>query len=321
MPRQFVTGGAGFIGSRLTERLIEDGHEVTVYDDITGDGRGGWESPPPLPGLRFVKANIMDQQALKEAMQGHDFVWHLAANTDIPAGVRNTSLDLDNCVIGTHNVLEAMLTNHIKQMAFASSGAIYGDLMRAMPEDGGPLLPVSLYAAGKLSCEVFISAYCSLFDMQAWIFRFGNVVGARTGHGVAFDFIKKLRANASELEVLGDGEQEKNYFTVDDCIDGMRFVIDNSTAQCDIYNLGADTTTKVSTIARIVIEEMGLQGARIRYTGGDRGWPGDQPKVYLDTKKVTDMGWKPRNTSTEAVRIATRLLLDQEPTEVPSVSQ
>jgi UDP-glucose 4-epimerase len=222
-------------------------------------------------------------------------------------------MDLKNCLIATHNVLEAMRSGGIRQLAFTSSSAIYGEIEKLpTPENAGPALPISLYGAGKLACEGFISAYCHLFDMQAWMFRFGNVMGARMGHGIIYDFIRKLQGNQLELEILGDGEQNKNYFLVEDCIDGMLCAIEKSTKQCDVFNLGNEDTVKVRDIAAIVADEMGLRNVKFRYTGGERGWPGDVPRVQYDLRKTRKLGWMPRHNSSESVRITTQRLLAQQ---------
>lgn len=206
-----------------------------------------------------------------------------------------------------------MRQNGIKKVLFTSTSAIYGEILKMpTPEDAGPLLPISLYGAGKLACEGLISAYCHLFDMQAWMFRFGNVVGARMGHGVIFDFINKLKQNKQELEILGDGNQEKNYFLVGDCIDGMLCAFQSSDKQCDVFNLGNESTVKVSTIAQIVVQEMGLKDVKFKYTGGKRGWLGDVPVVRFHLGKMAKLGWTARCNSEEAVRIATRRLLGKE---------
>jgi UDP-glucose 4-epimerase len=244
-------------------------------------------------------------------MQGHEVVWHLAANTDIPGGNKITDLDLKNCTIATRNVLEAMKQLRINKILFPSSSTVYGDAPpMPLSETFGPLLPISLYGAGKLACEGLISAYCHLFNMLAWIFRFGNVVGTRMGHGVIYDFIHKLGKNPKELEILGDGNQEKNYFLVEDCLDGMLFAFHHSDKQCDVFNLGCESTVKVSTIAQIVVDEMGLKDVKFRYTGGKRGWPGDAPVVIYDVSKMKSLGWEARHTSAEAVRIATGRLIE-----------
>ncbi len=308
--KYFVTGGAGFIGSHLVDRLMAEGNTVTVYDSLFS-GRKEWiKHHFDKPEFRFVRADLLNTTTLTRYMKGHEIVWHLGANTDIPGGNQQVDLDLKYCAIATHSVLEAMRRNGIRQLLFSSSSTVYGELVRGVTaEDSGPLLPVSLYGAGKLAGEGFISAYCHLFDMRACIFRFGNVVGARMGHGIIYDFIHKLRRDPQELEILGDGNQEKNYFLVEDCLDGMLCALHNSKKPCDVFNLGSPTTVRVSEIARIIIEEMGLKDVRLRFTGGERGWPGDVPRVFYDVSKINSLGWKAKYSSAEAVRIACRRLL------------
>lgn len=308
--RCFVTGGAGFIGSHLVDRLRQEGNMVTVYDNLTS-GRKEWiECHIGKEGVQFIQADLLDFETLKQSMKGHEIVWHLGANTDIPGGNKITDLDLDNCTIATHNVLEAMKQNNIDKIIFTSSAAVYGDApWVALAETFGPILPISLYGAGKLACEGLISAYSHLFNIKAWIFRFGNVVGTRMGHGVIYDFICKLKQNPQELEILGDGNQEKNFFLVEDCIKGMLYVSHHTDSQCDIYNLGSESFTKVTTIAQIVAKEMGLNNVRFKYTGGRRGWPGDAPIVHYNTEKVKRLGWSVTHSSDEAVREAARRLL------------
>jgi UDP-glucose 4-epimerase len=311
--RQFITGGAGFIGSHLVDRLLGEGNTVTVYDNLVSGKKENIAHHLSEDNFTFIESDLMDFETLKKAMQGHDIVWHLGANTDIPEGNRVTDLDLKNCTTATYNVLEAMRQNEIKKLLFTSTSAVYGEIEK-MPtsEDDGPILPISLYGAGKLAGEGLVSSYCHLFDMQAWMFRFGNVIGYRMGHGVIYDFINKLKKNPKELEILGDGTQDKNYFLVEDCIDGMICAFRNSTKQCDVFNLGSETNVNVTTIARIVTEEMGLNGIPFRYTGGKRGWPGDVPIVHFSLRKITRLGWEPKYSSEEAVRIAARRLLGKE---------
>jgi len=308
----FVTGGAGFIGSHLVERLLAAGNRATVYDNLSLGKREWIEHLFSDPRFRFIEADLRDMDALKEAMAGHDLVFHLGANTDIPRGNQDTSIDLENDIIATYNVLEAMRHHGIAKLLFASSSTVFGEPpVRPTPEVVGPLLPISLYGAGKLACEGLISAYCHLFGMKAWIFRFGNVVGARMGHGIIHDFIAKLQRNPKELEILGDGNQEKNYFLVEDCIDGMLFAFGSAnTRDCDVFNLGCESTVNATQIGRIVAEEMGLPDVRFVYTGGCRGWPGDVPVVIYNVDKMRDLGWRAKCTSAEAVRIAARRLLD-----------
>jgi UDP-glucose 4-epimerase len=312
----FVTGGAGFIGSHLIDRLLSTAdyrlstNKVTVYDNLSSGKRENIEHQIGKDGFNFVQADLLDMKALKEAMQGHEIVWHLGANTDIPGGNKITDLDLKNCTIATYDVLEAMRQLGIEKILFASSACVYGDAPSiALDETYGPLLPINLYGAGKLACEGLISAYCHLFGIKAWIFRFGNVVGAEMGHGVIYDFIQKLKRNPKELETLGDGNQEKPFFLVEDCIDGMLRAFHNSNNQYDVYNLGCESFTKVTRVAQIVVEEMGLNNVKFKYTGGKRGWPGDVPIVHFSVEKMKKLGWKASHTSDEAVRITARRLL------------
>jgi len=311
--RIFVTGGAGFIGSHLVDHLIVEGNEVTVFDNLNSGRMEYIQQHSGKDSFRFIEADLLEQDKVKEAIAGHDFVFHLGANTDILKGNTEVDLDLKNCTIVTYNVLEAMRQNGIKEIAFPSSSTVYGEIQQIpTPEDVGPLLPISLYGAGKLACEGLISAYCHLFGMKAWIFRFGNVVGTRMGHGVILDFIQKLRRNPKELEILGDGNQEKNFFLVEDCIEGIRCAIRHSEKQCDVFNLGCKSTIKVSSIAQIVVEKMGLKNVQFNYTGGRRGWPGDVPQVHYNVEKMKKLGWEAKHTSAEAVEIATKRLLGKE---------
>lgn len=310
MSKYFVTGGSGFIGGHLVDRLMNEGNQVTVYDNLITGKRQWIEHHIGKRSFQFVQADLLDLPALQEAMKGYEIVWHLGANTDIPTGNRITDLDLKNCTEATRNVLEAMKQLSIDKLLFSSSACVYGD---APPdcyvETYGPLLPINLYGAGKLAGEGLISAYCHLFGIKAWIFRFGNVVGNRMGHGVIYDFIQKLRRNPGELEILGDGNQEKPFFLIEDCIEGMFHAFRNSQTQYDIYNLGAGTFTKVTRIGQIVAEEMGLKDVAFRYTGGKRGWPGDAPVVHFNVHKMKELGWHASHSSDEAVRIAAKRLL------------
>jgi UDP-glucose 4-epimerase len=308
--RCFLTGGAGFIGSYLVDRLLAEGKTVTAYDNLSSGRREWIEHNIGQPGFTFIEADLLDAPRLKEAMAGHDLVIHLGANTDIPGGNENVRLDLENCTIATHNVLEAMRATGIERLLFASTSAVYGEAPTIpTPEHMGPLLPISLYGAAKLACETLICAYCHIFNLRARMFRFANVVGGRMGHGVIYDFIQKLKRNPEELEILGDGQQDKPFFLVEDCIDGMFCAFHRSGAWCDVFNLGCSSSTKISRVAEIVTEEMGLSAVRFRYTGGQRGWVGDVPHVGLDVGKMKKLGWEAKHTSDEAVRMAARRLL------------
>lgn len=312
--RHFITGGSGFIGSHLVDRLMADGCQVTVYDNlVSGQRQNMWNHIFKGQNFKFIPFDLLDFDALKSAMEGHDVVWHLGANTDIPRGNKEVDLDLKNCTIATHNVLEAMRQLGINKILFTSSATVYGDIApKHCSEDYAPLLPISLYGAGKLACEGLISAYCALFGIKAWVFRFANVVGARMGHGVIHDFIEKLKQNPEELEILGDGKQKKPFFLVEDCIDAMIYAFERSKEWCGIFNIGCGTYTNVKHIAEIVVDEMGLGDVKFKYTGGRRGWVGDVPVVYYNVDKMKELGWVAKHDSDEAVRIATRRLLGKE---------
>lgn len=311
----FITGGAGFIGSHLVDLLVSAGCHVTVYDNLSSSTDIYLKKYIEGKKISFHKKDLLDLDSLILAMKGHDIVWHLGANTDIPSGYKKRRLDLDNDVIATYNVLEAMVKNNIKEILFASTGAVYGESIRGtFKESSGPLIPLSLYGAGKIASEAFIGAFCNLFQIKAWIYRFGNVIGDRTNHGIIFDFIKKLKRNGKELEILGTGIGRKNYFLVEECIYGMFYVyhnLANGTFPV-LVNLGTTSTSKIMTIAKIIIQEMGLKNVNYTFTNTPRGWPGDQPIVLLNTEQVLKLGWNTHKTSNEAVKIAVRRLLKKE---------
>lgn len=307
----FVTGGAGFIGSHLIDRLASMG-AVTVYDNLSSGKKEFIKHHPSGGDFEFIQADLLEFDTLRKAMGTCDVVFHMAANPEARAGTEYTNLDLKQGTIATYNVLEAMRLNGIKKIAFASSSTVYGETpVVPIPEDYGPLQPISLYGASKLAGEGLITAFCHLFNMQAWLFRFANVVGARATHGVIFDFINKLKQSSRELEILGDGTQEKPYIYVEDCVDGILYGFQNSNGQVNVFNLGSSSSTRVNTIARMLIEEMGLAEVKFKYTGGNRGWPGDVPQVRFDTLRMEKLGWKPKYTSDEAVRQAIRDVLGE----------
>jgi UDP-glucose 4-epimerase len=308
-----ITGGAGFIGSHLTETLLARGQHVTVLDSLSNGQQDWLREMRSHSRFCFHQTDLRTPERLTEMLSGTDVVWHLAANTNMVIGAESTRIDIEHGILSTHNLLEAMRKSTARKLLFSSSGAVYGDIQRPPASEGyGPLLPVSLYAASKLACEGLISAYSSLFGIRAWIFRFGNVLGARMSHGVIFDFIRKLKNDPTELEILGDGGAEKNYILVEEVVEGVLYAFEHAQPVCDVYNLGSSSTTRVTDIARIVLEEMGLTGVKLRFSGGARGWPGDQPRVYMDVSKMSRMGWTTRYSSDEAVRIATRRYLGED---------
>ncbi len=313
--RWFVTGGAGFIGSHAVDLLVSAGCRVTVFDNLSLSTDQYIAEHVKSGKIDFIRHDLLNLEAVTKAMAGHDIVWHLAANTDIPSGFKKHRIDLDNSVTATWNVLEAMTKTGVKQLLFSSTGAVYGEAIEGtFKESSGPLTPLSLYGAGKIASEAFIAAYCNLFGIQAWVYRFGNVIGERTNHGIIYDFIAKLKKSPAELEVLGTGKGEKNYFLVEECIHGMLYTHHRMPNGPFPYlvNLGTDSTSKIMEIAAIIVEEMGLGDVKYKFTGTPRGWPGDQPVVLLDTTKIHELGWWAKRTSNDAVRSATRRLLGTE---------
>lgn len=309
--RAFVTGGAGFIGSHLTDRLVEEGQIVTVYDNFSSGRIEFVGDHVGRQSFKVVEGDLLDLDKLRGAISGCDTVFHLAANPDARLGIEKTDLDLKLETIATYNVLEAMRLNGARRMVFTCSGTVYGETPRKpLPEHYGPALPTSLYGAGKLACEGLISAFCHTFGMQAWIFRLANIVGARATHGVIFDFVNKLRANPKVLEILGNGSQRKPYLHVQDCVDAILHGLRHSHERVNVFNVSCRTTTDVNAIARFTAKAMGLEGAEFRPTGGDRGWPGDVPRVRLSAAKLAKLGWEASLTSDQAVRKAIVEFLD-----------
>lgn len=300
-----VTGGSGFIGSHLDDALIARGHKITVVDNLVLGRIENIQHLMANPNFKFVKADLLDMDIMRTVFaEGcFDMVYHLAANSDIQKGGKDPMVDYQLTFNTTFQILQLMKEFGIKKFFFASTSAIYGETYDVLNEDYGPLKPVSNYGAGKLASEAFISAFSSTYGIQTWITRFPNVVGERFTHGVIYDFIKKLRNNPEELEVLGNGEQCKPYVYVKDLVEAILYVIDHASEKYNVFMIGSDSRTKVKEIAAMVIEEMGLN-AKIRYTGGDRGWVGDVPEFRYDLTKINKLGWTAPHNSNESVRLA-----------------
>jgi len=309
--RAFITGGAGFIGSHLVDVLVERGVRVTVYDNLSIGQRGFVQKHLDSGAARLVVADLLDFDILAEHLRDCDVVFHLAANPEARWGIENTRLDLEQETLVTYNVLEVMRRNGVRQIVFASSGTVYGEVDGPVDEDHGPLFPISLYGAGKLACEALISAFVGTFELQGWIFRFGNVLGPRGTHGAVMDFIAKLKQNPRELEILGDGEQRKPYLHVHDCVDGILYGYDHASAPLNYFNLGPPDTTQVSKLAELLIAEIGLKKVQLRFAGGKRGWPGDVPRSFFEIDKMSRLGWKTRYSSDEAAHLAIREMVDE----------
>jgi UDP-glucose 4-epimerase len=313
MMRVLITGGAGFIGSHLADALLAQGHSVTCFDDLSLGRRENLAHLQSEEGFRLVVGNILEDENLDPLfVQGRfDVVFHMAANSDIQAGGTDRSVDLERTFLTTFKVLEAMGNHGVGKLVFASTSAIYGELDAPLDETIGPLFPISFYGAAKLAAEGYVSAFVANFGIQAWIFRFPNVVGERTTHGAIFDFINKLERNPEELEILGDGKQEKPYLYVKDLVAGLLFGWDRAAEPLNYFNLGVDSRTTVTRMAELVKEEMGLPDACLRYTGGNRGWVGDVPKFDYDLSKINSLGWCAERTSDDAVRLSIRAELDR----------
>jgi UDP-glucose 4-epimerase len=307
MGRFFVVGGAGFIGSHMVDRLVGRG-QVTVYDNLSVGKRAFIEGHLASGAAALVEADVLDLEGLVAAMAGHDVVVHLSANPEARWGLERTRLDLEQGTIATYNVLEAMRRTGAKRLVFSSSGTVYGDTGEERREEDLGNLPISLYGASKLAGEALISAFVECFGLAATIFRFGNVVGPRGTHGAALDFLKKLRDKKTELEVLGDGRQSKPYLHVSDCADGMLFGLDHASEGLGIYNLAPPDQTSVARIAQMCVRASPYPDATIRFTGGDRGWPGDVPRSRMSPSKLAGLGFRVRHTSDEAVRMAIEAL-------------
>jgi len=308
----FITGGAGFIGSHIVDKLGALGWEITVYDNLSSGKEEFLKSHIGESYFKFIKADLLDLDNLKKSIRGHDLVIHLAANPDIRYGIVHTDTDLKQNTVVTYNVLESMREAGVKQIAFSSTSTIYGEpTVMPTPEDYGPLYPISLYGASKLAGEALCTSFAHTFDMKCWIFRFANIVGGRGTHGIIHDFIKKLKKNPKELEILGDGKQTKSYLLVDDCVDAMLYVYEHSKEQFNVFNLGCSDRIDIMTIAKILVKKMGLNDVEFKLTGGKRGWPGDVPQMFLSVDKLSKLGWKNKNASRKAVEIAIERMVEE----------
>ncbi len=309
----FLTGGAGFIGSHLADKLVEMGKHVFCVDNLSS-GR-----------MEYIKHLMDDKQFVllmadllhddvSRAMEGFDCVFHVAANPDVRLGAEDTKVHLDQNIMVTYNVLEGMRKNDIRSILFTSTSTVYGEATEIpTPENYGPLAPISLYGSSKLACEALISAYCHTFGMKAVSFRFANVVGPRSTHGVTFDFVNKLRKDPKRLEILGkEPGTQKSYCHVEDCISGMMSGWENMEGSFDAFNIGSDDYIHVKQIADVVCEEMGLEGVEYEWTGGvddGRGWKGDVRTMLLSTEKLKGKGWSPEYDSEGAIREAAKVLV------------
>ena len=299
--KYFVTGGAGFIGSNLVDRLLLKGNDVTVYDNFSTGIPEYLENAKNNSGFTLIKGDLLDPDLLIPAISGCDFVFHLAANADVRFGTEHPAKDLHQNTIATFNVLEAMRKNSIDKIAFSSTGSVYGEA-KVIPTPEGAPFPVqtSLYGASKLAGEGLIEAYCEGFGFRSWIFRFVSILGERYTHGHVFDFYKQLLDHPDRLDVLGNGHQKKSYLYVQDCIDAMLCAIGKSHEKVNIFNLGTDEYCQVNDSIRLICNHLSVD-PQLHYTGGDRGWTGDNPFIFLDCRKMQSLGWKPKYSIQEGI--------------------
>jgi UDP-glucose 4-epimerase len=302
----FVTGAAGFIGSNLVDRLLSQNRQVVGWDNFSTGQPEFLQAAEKRPGFQLRRGDNLDLPALTSAMAGCDTVFHLAANADVRFGLEHPKKDLEQNILATFHVLEAMRANAIKRIAFASTGSIYGEArVVPTPEDAPFPIQTSLYGASKLAGEGLIQAYCEGFGFEGYVFRFVSILGERYTHGHVFDFYHQLLEHPNHLHVLGDGAQRKSYLYVQDCVDAMLHVVHLGTASqarhhVEVYNLGTDQYVQVNQSIRFICGQLGLK-PRLEYSGGARGWVGDNPFIFLDTTKIRAAGWKPKLTIEEGI--------------------
>jgi UDP-glucose 4-epimerase len=308
--RYFITGGAGFIGSNLVDRLLADGHQVVAYDNLSTGIQDFLTNAFSSKNFVFIKGDVLNRGELAKAMQTCDFVFHLAANADVRYGVKHPAKDLRQNTIATFNVLEAMRVNGINKIAFSSTGSVYGEAkIIPTPEDAPFPVQTSLYGASKLACEGMIEAYCEGFGFQSWIFRLVSILGECYTHGHVYDLYKKLLENPDQLLVLGNGHQKKSYLYIQDCLDAMLFSIDRFKDKVNILNLGTNEYCEVNESVTWITTHLGLK-PKLNYGGGDRGWVGDNPFIFLDTTKINNAGWEPKLSIKDSVIRTLRFLQD-----------
>jgi UDP-glucose 4-epimerase len=315
MQNILVTGGAGFIGNHLCEELLKLGHKVLVYDNLSlGTNRNIARFKKDV-NFSFIKGELLNSDEFENifVLNKFDMIFHLAANSDIASSSKSPQVDLLNTFNTTIAVLEKARIHNIKKIFFCSTGAIYGDTNLAVNENSGPLIPISHYGAAKLASEGYLSAYSHNYGIQVWIARFPNVVGEYATHGAIYDFIRKLKNNPTELEVLGNGQQIKPYIYVKELVNAILFIWNNSNDEFNVYNIGVDSRTRVSEIAEMVVSSMNLNSP-IKYGESNRGWVGDVSEFKYDAAKLKALGWSPSLSSNEAVKKAIEEILIEQNT-------
>jgi len=310
--RYFITGCAGFIGSNLVDRLLQDGHEVVGYDNFSTGQPDFLNAAQQSSSFQLIQGDMLDLARLTKAMRACHFVFHLAANADVRFGTQHPRKDLEQNTIATFNVLEAMRANEVGRIAFSSTGSIYGEPeVFPTPEDAPFPVQTSLYGASKLAAEGLIEAYCEGFGFQGYIFRFVSILGERYTHGHVFDFYKQLHEHPKRLEVLGNGKQRKSYLYVQDCLTAMLLAIGEATGKVNIFNLGTDEYVEVNDSIGWICEYLGVKPELI-YAGGERGWIGDSPFIFLDCSRVRRLGWEPELSIKEGIIRTVKYLQENE---------
>lgn len=299
--KYFITGCAGFIGSSLADKLLKDGHEVIGFDNLSTGLNEFLVDAKKSPNFTFIQGDLLDREAVNRAMQHVDAVFHMAANADVRFGTNHPHRDLEQNTIATFHVLEAMRAHGVKRIAFASTGSIYGEAAVIPTPEHAPFpVQTSLYGASKLAAEGLIQAYCEGFNFQGYIFRFVSILGERYTHGHVFDFYKQLLEDPTKLTVLGNGKQRKSYLYIQDCLDAIMFAMENAKDKVNIFNLGTDEYCEVNNSIGWICEYLGVK-PELSYTGGERGWIGDNPFIFLCTSKIRQLGWKPKLSIREGV--------------------
>jgi len=308
-----VTGGAGFIGSHLVERLLIDGFEVTCLDNLSAGNIDNLKNALKNRFFHFIKGDIRNRIDIQNVLDDYDTIFHFAANPEVRLG--DPEIHFSSNILGTFNILESMRKSDVKRIVFASSSTVYGDAsVLPTPENYSPLQPISVYGASKLACEALISSYCHVYGFNGICLRYANIIGPRLRHGVIYDFIMKLKKNPRRLEILGDGTQRKSYLYISDAINATTFIWNRCRKGYYVYNVGNKDSITVMDIARIVVELMNLRNVEFYTTGGvdgGRGWKGDVKYMLLSIEKLESIGWRPKYNSMESVKMTAKALIEE----------
>jgi UDP-glucose 4-epimerase len=304
-----IFGGAGFIGSHLTERLIQEGASVTVYDNLKTGRTANLAQVWQHPQFRFIQADVSDRKKVDETVPGHEIIFHFCDDSDIRTAAAHPDTFIEQNIMGLFYVLEAMRRQGIRTILFPSSTTVFGEF--ANPPAGeadGPLKPLNIYGGAKLASEGLISAWAHTYDFCALVFRFVGIIGGRMDHGVVHDFVRKLQKDPTQLEILGDGTQRRSFVLVDDCVEAMLFALAKNAEHYRLVHIGNVDQIPINETAAVITEVMNLKNVKYRHTGGKVGWKGDVTSNFIATETLTAWGWKPQRTSREAVFEATRRL-------------